>query len=353
MPTPIPRGTPRPSRRPPAGGPINCAAASIRTATLANVLANQGVVSGLTGEPLTEATILGIGGGLGAGYILWEFKSHGAPVLTVAFRNQWQYPWIPGWTGKTLERLGIEADVNQTGGAKGAREALDARLDAGSPVIASVDLAMIETWGLPGRFRATSNTFVICGREADGTYLVDDRGRAPFRIAPDVLAAARGGSDRSSTGSFGSKSTEGRSPADRLRAALQAGLEDQVDHLRSKSDSFSLPAWRKWARMMTDERNTKAWPRVFVDGHGLFRALLAIVEAVDASASRGAAISATCTPRRSTRRPLRSTDRPSPKQRGHGERPPTRGKSSRIRQFRRISLAPTTRSRPPRRFAAR
>src|SRR5512134_1185588 len=47
------------------------------TATLANVLANQGVVSGLTGEPLTEAAILGIGGGLGAGYILWEFKGHG------------------------------------------------------------------------------------------------------------------------------------------------------------------------------------------------------------------------------------------------------------------------------------
>ena len=47
------------------------------TATIANVLANQGVVSGLTGQPLTEAAILGIGGGLGAGYILWEFKSHG------------------------------------------------------------------------------------------------------------------------------------------------------------------------------------------------------------------------------------------------------------------------------------
>jgi len=58
------------------------------TATLANVLANQGVVSGLTGEPLTEATILGIGGGLGAGYILWEFKSHGTPILTLGFSNQ-------------------------------------------------------------------------------------------------------------------------------------------------------------------------------------------------------------------------------------------------------------------------
>ncbi len=109
------------------------------TATLANVLANQGVVSGLTGEPLTEAAILGIGGGLGAGYILWEFKSHGTPTLTLGFRNQWQYPAIPGWTGKTLDRLGIEPDLHETGGTKGAREALDARLDAGQPVIAYVD----------------------------------------------------------------------------------------------------------------------------------------------------------------------------------------------------------------------
>ena len=35
---------------------------------------------------------------------------------------------------------------------------------------------------------------------------------------------------------------------------------------------------------MTDERNAKAWPRVFADGRGLFGALVAIVEAVDAGA---------------------------------------------------------------------
>ncbi len=256
------------------------------TATLANVLANQGVVSGLTGEPLTEATILGIGGGLGAGYILWEFKGHEAPVLTLGFRNQWQYPWIPGWTGKTLERLGIEADVHQTGGAKGAREALDARLEAGSPVIASVDLQEIGMWGLPDALTGVfGHTLVIAGRESDGAYLVDDRGNAPFRITPDVMAAGRG-----RIGSFKHRivrlqTTEGPIPADRIRAALQAGLVDQVDHLRSGSDSFSLPAWRKWARMMTDERNAKAWPRVFADGQGLFRALLGIVEAVDANVS--------------------------------------------------------------------
>jgi hypothetical protein len=250
------------------------------TATLANVLGNQGVVSGVTGEPLTEAAIFGIGGGVGAGYILWEFQSHGGPVLTLGFRNQWQYP--SRWTGKTLDRLAIEHDLHETGGAKGAREALDARLDAGVPVIASVDLQAIGTWGRPD---AESGVFglvvVVFGRDADGSYLVDDRGRNPFRVSPAVMAAARGRIRSFKHRIVGLRTTPGPIPADRLRAAMRAGLEDQVDHLRSASDSFSLAAWRKWARLMTDERTAKAWPRVFADGDGLFGSLSAIHEQVD------------------------------------------------------------------------
>jgi hypothetical protein len=252
------------------------------TATLTNVLANQGVVSGITGQPLTEAAILGIGGGLGAGYILWEFQRHGAPVLTLGFRNQWQYPWIPGWTGKTLERLGIEPDVHETGGAKGARTALDARLDAGVPVIAWVDPQGVGTWGLPEAMSGYGGlAVVVFGRDDDGRYLVDDRGRAPFRISPAVMAAARGRVGSYKHRIVRLRTTPGPIPADRLRAAMRAGLEDQVDHLRAPSDSFSLPAWRKWARLMTDDRNAKAWPRVFADGTGLFGALSAIHENVD------------------------------------------------------------------------
>ena len=247
------------------------------TATLANVLANQGVVSGVTGEPLTEAAILGIGGGLGAGYILWEFKRHGAPVLTLGIRNQWQYP--PAWTAKTLDRLGIEADLHETGGAKGARETLDARLDAGVPVITSVDPQELRTWGLPDAMSGYGGLVVVVfERDADGTYLVDDRGQRPFRVSADVMAAARGRVGSYKHRIVGLRTTPGPIPAERLRAAMRAGLQDQVDHLRSSSDSFSLPAWRKWARMMTDERNAKAWPRVFADGGGLFGALSAIHE---------------------------------------------------------------------------
>lgn len=255
------------------------------TATIANVLANQGVVSGLTGEPLTEAAILGIGGGLGAGYILWEFKGHGAPTLTLGFRNQWQYPSIPGWTAKTLQRLGIEPDVHDTGGARTAREVLDARLDRGLPVIASVDLQSIGIWNRPD---AESGYFglvvVVFGRDADGLYLVDDRGRNPFRVPPAVMAAARGRTRSYKHRVVALRTTSQEIPADRLRTAMRTGLEDQVDHLRAASDSFSLPAWRKWSRLMTDRRNAKAWPSVFSSGHGLFASLSVIHESVHGAA---------------------------------------------------------------------
>ena len=45
-------------------------------------------------------------------------------------------------------------------------------------------------------------------------------------------------------------------------------LRLQVERLSAKSDSFSLPAWRKWARMTTDARHEQGWPTVFADGRG-------------------------------------------------------------------------------------
>jgi hypothetical protein len=63
-------------------------------------------------------------------------------------------------------------------------------------------------------------------------------------------------------------------------AAIDIALTEQVEHLASRSDSFSLPAIRKWARMLTDERNPKAWPRVFADGRFLLRALVSTYESV-------------------------------------------------------------------------
>ena len=90
------------------------------------------------GEPLSEAMVLGVGGGLGAGYILWEFDAHSARrVLTLGFRRAVA---VPGALGAgTAERLGLHAELHETGGAKAAAAALDAQLERGLPAIVWID----------------------------------------------------------------------------------------------------------------------------------------------------------------------------------------------------------------------
>ena len=76
-------------------------------------------------------------------------------------------------------------------------------------------------------------------------------------------------------------------PGDRLRAAVRSGLEDMVGYLGGRSDSFAVPAWRKWARMLVASGPAKAWPRVFADGAGLFGALLSVWEGVEPAGMTG------------------------------------------------------------------
>ena len=249
------------------------------TSAVATALALTGTVAPITGRPLSEALVLVAGGGLGAGYILWEFKGADAAIVTLGFRNRWQYP--AAWTATAIERLGIDHTVHETGGARAARATLDALLDRGLPAIVAIEMSAIGTWGLPVELFGYGGYPVVVTERTDDGYLVDDRGAEPFRIDAEVLAAAR-----ARIGSWKHRLVEIRGtsrpvPEDRLRQALLAGLEDQVDHLRSPSDSFSLPAWRKWSRLLTDTRHAKAWPRVFATGDGLFAVLLSIIEAVD------------------------------------------------------------------------
>jgi hypothetical protein len=117
------------------------------TAACANAFGNRGMDDPTTGRPVTEALMLGIGGGLGAGYILWEFEEGDRRVVTTGFRNQWQYP--KRWYAKVGERLGVGVAILETGGERKAAVQLDDALDEGTPVIVFASAADLPYWGLP------------------------------------------------------------------------------------------------------------------------------------------------------------------------------------------------------------
>ncbi len=236
------------------------------TAAIANVLANLGVVAPHTGEPLTEAMVLGVGGGLGAGYILWEFESHPfrSRVLTLGFRRQWQYP--DRWARGTAERLGLHAELHETGGAKGAAAALDAQLEKGLPAIVWIDTYTLGHRDEPQWLDGYGGPPLIVYEHNGDAYAIDDRSATRVTVPAERLAAAR-----ARVGSYKHRliTIDPERVELDLRPAVEEGLRLQVEHLSEASDSFSLPAWRKWARMTTDTRNRKGWPTVFADGHGV------------------------------------------------------------------------------------
>jgi Butirosin biosynthesis protein H, N-terminal len=247
------------------------------TAAFANVLANAGIVAPHTGAELSEAMVLGLGGGLGAGYILWEFADHAlrSRILVLGFRRQWQYP--ARWAAETADRLGLHADLHETGGAGAAAKRLDAALDRGLPAILWIDPYRLGHRHLPDWLDGYGDgTVVAYGRARDGGVLIDDRSTGRLTVPEARLAEARG-----RVISYKNRLIE-IDPAlveidgQRLRDGIREALALQVEHLSEPSDSFSLPAWAKWARLLGPGRNKKAWPTVFADGRGLGSALASI-----------------------------------------------------------------------------
>jgi Butirosin biosynthesis protein H, N-terminal/Domain of unknown function (DUF4872) len=254
------------------------------THAIAGVLANRGLLAPHTGRPLSEAMVLGVGGGLGAGYILWEFKAHDLRTLVLGFRNSWQYP--DRWAIKACRRLGVPAAVHETGSAAKARAELLATVGQGVPAIAWADQQALGYRHLPARLEGYGgHPVTVYGiDEPAGIALIDDRNRAPLTVGLEALAAAR-----ARVGSYRHRLLVLDAPAaeldtDGLRAAVRAGLAEQVEHLGRPSESFSLPAFRKWARLLADTRNAKAWPRVFADRGSLFDACLSVYENLEPAA---------------------------------------------------------------------
>jgi hypothetical protein len=272
-----------------AGRPVMDAGWTLRggtdpdAAALANVLAHRGV-TGPDG-PLGEPLLLVVGGGLGAGYILWEFEHDESRIVVLGFTHSWQY--FDRRLGTMVDRLGLDVAWSRTGGSARAAGALASALAAGDPAIVWPDRFHLGYWNLPPFLDGHGGHPVVAYAVSDGRVHVDDRTLAPLTVPVADVDRARGriGSYRNAMLVVRSRDTS--VPADRLRAAVRAGLAACVDQLGGPSTSFALPAWRKWSRLLVDPRAAKGWPTVFVDRRGLLRALADVWETVEPAGMAG------------------------------------------------------------------
>jgi hypothetical protein len=247
------------------------------TASLKNVLAYYGVTAPHTGAPYNEATLFGIGGGLGVGYILWEFKSEAYPILVLGFSNRWNYAHT--FMENLCRRLGVDPQFHETGGKVKAARRLEGTLGAGDPAILWSDL---HGWTYDHHHLLSVVTAFGIDEEQD-EVLVDDRARRPVRVPRGEFAAARAEVPSYKHRQLVIAPPEGTS----LETAIMEGLRDGLDYLGSSSDTFALPALRKWARLLTDRDHKKGWPTVFAHREGLYSALKSIYEGIELAGTGG------------------------------------------------------------------
>ncbi len=254
------------------------------TTALQRAFAGMGVLDPLTGKPLTEAMLLGFGGGLGIGYILWEFKEHGSATIVTGFRHRWNY--TAESAKRMCDRLNAPTDVLETGGAKAAAANLESALALGSPVPIWVDKASLPYQHLPERLKGYGVHVITVHELNQDTALVGDLSERMREISRADLAAARAriGSDKQRVLRITPPT------AIDLPAAIRAGIADCVEHLSSPSESFSLPVLVKWGKMLTDTRNKKGWHTVFASRAGLFDTLSSVYEGIRLDDTEGAGL---------------------------------------------------------------
>jgi hypothetical protein len=226
------------------------------TAALTRLLAALGVTDPATGRPLGEATVLGVAGGIGFAYFVFEYEE-----LTTLYLGGRLNPFVQkrDATEAALARLGVPFQARRTSGPATAERQLRAALDQGRPVIATVDMARLRHRAVPDWLGGTHPQDVLV-EPGDGDPLVWDLDPASFPVGWAELAEARAGVRSARHRLIVAEPPDG--PVD-LAGAAAAGIADTwAGMLHPPMRNFGVPGLAKWAELLTAARDPKGWPRL-------------------------------------------------------------------------------------------
>jgi len=249
-------------------------------------------VRGPDGEPLSEAMLFGIGGGVGMSYFVFEYKAAMLKTLTLGTRiTTIEESSRPQFLQTVCERLGIPAQTAHPSTPAAADKALADALGRGLPAIAWMDLS-----GVPYAFPQTADysTHVVT-RISEEEIVVAGRSRRGLALSREAFSEAR-----RSMGTPNARLMVVDRPAKLgpLAPAVRLGIRDSVRQMVSGVDigrfrgNFGLQAMQKWADLLTNEREAKGWPRFFPRGRDLLAALLGVHAQIELRGKGGGAFRA-------------------------------------------------------------
>ncbi|MFX0197011.1 MAG: DUF4872 domain-containing protein [Candidatus Hodarchaeota archaeon] len=273
---------------------------------LKNILDYYGVVVPHTGEPFTEAMLMGIGGGLGLEYLTFTLKSKYFPPekrgRTSFFLRFW--PTSRDFLKTMASRIGATLFVHQTSSrAKGYRTLVDA-LNKGKPVIIGLSIASREAdkeffhylpyYTLPYTWVGNyAHCVIVYGiNEEAGRAHVADWSSQPLLLTLEELAEARAAvPGRKHAATVIEPPKEVRN----LENAIRAGIRDCCQELKKPSAAsalFGVQTLEKWANRIANPRDKKGWQQLFSGHERLFDVLTQVHGLVEFFNSSGGALRA-------------------------------------------------------------
>ncbi|MCY3833631.1 MAG: DUF4872 domain-containing protein [Chloroflexi bacterium] len=239
------------------------------TAAIRNALDYHGVRAPHTGEPYSEALLLGISGGVTFGYFTFHYQGYD-PQVNLLTRNTFSP------MEAIFDRLKVPRELRRSGSADKGRQNLIDALDEGYAPIASPDGSLLPYNALPyDEANWHTMPLVIYGYEPEkGEAYISDRSRVSLTVKTEDLDKARARVKKDRHGLI----LLGAPDESQLADAIRQGLADCVKLMTEKppkgsAKNFGLRALQHWAEMLA-KTSGGSWAKEYPRGRPLLAVLI-------------------------------------------------------------------------------
>lgn len=257
------------------------------TTAIRHVLSFHGATAAYNQQPLTEAMLFGVSGGIGFSYFNFEYNGY-EPTLYIGVAQRYTTRFGQYMDG-LYRRLGLETNVRMTRSAQLAETNLNGDLAQGSPVIIHVDRGKMPYYAEDTEY-ADHALVVLAYDEKSRNFLVADQARSPITISPSDLSSARESIDSLSFRSLILAAPNG--PIN-LVEGINRGIRQCWDRMLNPPhprNNFGLLGLEKWAGLINSSKARKGWLKVFAPGVNLYVGLQWTYKCIQTQETGGGAL---------------------------------------------------------------
>lgn len=239
------------------------------TGSVCNFYAYRGVTAPHTGQPYSEALLMGVSGGIVMGYFQFAYQGYD-PHVALLTRNTFDP------LDTLLERLGVEQENLQTSSPETGLKNLLTTLENGLPAIVWADIFSLPYFELfnDDDMYIMYPVVVYGYDEAGDAVWIADRAKVPLTVTTGQLAAARARVKKDKFRVL----TLGNPDPSKLASAVHKGIWDTIKLFtdqppKGSAKNFGFAAYQHWVETLINPKLKNSWAAVFSPGRPMIAGL--------------------------------------------------------------------------------